>query len=90
MSAKLGTNIDKVFEAIIERLPFPNADKNKKLRALLFDSWYDRYRGVLCLVYLTDGNVKIGDNISSCHSKKSYEIKTLSVLRPNEESVEQL
>lgn len=65
-------------------------DKNKKLRALLFDSWYDRYRGVLCLVYLTDGTIKVGDAISSCYTNKTYEVKTLSMLTPYEESVTEL
>lgn len=86
----MSTGIEAVFHAIIERLPYPKVDKNKKLRALLFDSWYDRYRGVLCLVYLTDGTVKIGDEITSCYSKKSYEVKTLSMLTPHEQSVTQL
>ncbi|KRT78600.1 ADP ribosylation factor, partial [Oryctes borbonicus] len=90
VSAKMGTGIEEVLKAIIERVPYPQVDKNKKLRALLFDSWYDRYRGVLCLVYLTDGTINIGNEISSCYTKKSYEVKTLSILTPNEQSVTQL
>ncbi|XP_022902526.2 translation factor GUF1 homolog, mitochondrial [Onthophagus taurus] len=90
VSAKLGTGITEVFEAIIERLPPPEADRNGKFRALLFDSWYDKYRGVLCLIYIKDGSISIGDYISSCHTEKDYEIRGISVLRPQEVEVNRL
>ncbi|GJQ65247.1 hypothetical protein Trydic_g7375 [Trypoxylus dichotomus] len=74
ISAKLGIGIEEIFKAIVERIPYPYVDKNKPLRALLFDN----------------GTIKIGDEISSCYTKKSYEVKTLSILNPNEQSVIQL
>lgn len=77
-------------DAIIERLPPPNVNRDAPFRALLFDSWYDRYRGALSLVYIHDGSVQIGDQISSCHTSKSYEVKTISILRPDEVNVKKL
>lgn len=86
----MGLGIEDVFDAIIKKIPPPSADRNAPFRALLYDSWYDRYRGALCLIYIGDGSVNVGDNISFYHTKKTYEIKTLSVLKPHEESVDQL
>ncbi|KAF2898039.1 hypothetical protein ILUMI_08135 [Ignelater luminosus] len=90
ISAKLGVGIDDVLEAIIERLPAPKVNRQSAFKALLFDSWYDRYRGVLSLIYIKDGDVNVGDQITYYHTKKSYEVKTLAVLRPQEENVKKL
>ncbi|XP_017768053.1 PREDICTED: translation factor GUF1 homolog, mitochondrial [Nicrophorus vespilloides] len=90
ISAKQGIGIECVLDAIIERLPPPNAVRGGKFRALVFDSWYDKYRGALSLMYIKDGEVRIGDSVASCHTKKTYEVRGLSVLRPNEESVDKL
>lgn len=65
-------------------------DRNGPLKALLFDSWYNKYRGALCLIFVKDGCIRIGDHITSFHTKKQYEVKTLSFLRPGEESVDKL
>ncbi|KAK4887221.1 hypothetical protein RN001_003492 [Aquatica leii] len=90
ISAKLGLGINEVLQAIVTRLPPPPADRNLPFKALLFDSWYDRYRGVLSLIYIQDGQINVGDNISYHHTKKNYEVKTLSILRPQEESLSNL
>ncbi|XP_069677973.1 translation factor GUF1 homolog, mitochondrial [Periplaneta americana] len=90
VSAKLGTGVEDVFKAIIERLPPPPVSRNAPFRALLFDSWYDRYQGAVVLVYVADGTVKLGDEIVSTHSGKSYEVKNLGLLRPHEEPVTKL
>lgn len=86
----MGIGIDALFEAIIKRLPHPKVNRDAPLKALLFDSWYNKYRGALCLIYIKEGCIRVGDNISSCHTKKEYEVKTLSVLKPGEENVEKL
>lgn len=65
-------------------------NRNAPLKALLFDSWYNKYRGVLCLIYVKEGSISVGDSITFYHTKKMYEVKTLSVLRPGEENVEKL
>lgn len=90
ISAKLGTGVDKVLQAIVEKLPSPTVDRNGTLRALLFDSSFDKYRGVLSLLFIKDGALAVGDNITSYHTKKQYEVKTLSVLRPDEVQVNKL
>lgn len=79
-----------MLNAIIERLPAPPVDRNAPFKALLFDSWFDKYRGALNLIYLHDGNVKLGDSITSCHTGKNYEVKSLAVLRPQEVNVDKL
>lgn len=86
----MGIGIEKLFNAVIEHIPPPVVQRDEKFRALLFDSWYDRFRGALSLIYVTDGSVKLGDSITSYHTKKSYEIKTLSLLKPHEENVDKL
>ncbi|KAL3266565.1 hypothetical protein HHI36_010731 [Cryptolaemus montrouzieri] len=90
ISAKLGIGIKEVIEQIIEKLPHPKVDRHKPFQSLLYDSWYDKYRGALSLIYVNSGSAKVGDSISSCHTKKSYEIKTLSLLRPEEHSVDRI
>ncbi|XP_063707346.1 translation factor GUF1 homolog, mitochondrial [Culicoides brevitarsis] len=90
ISAKMGTNVDKVLEKIIETIPHPNVDRQGKTRALLFDSRYDKYRGAMNLMYLKDGTLEVGQEITSCHSGKTYEIKSISLLRPDEFPVKKL
>lgn len=85
MSAKLGTGVEDVLKAIVNRLPPPPVNRDAPFRALLFDSWYDRYRGAVILVYVTDGTVQVGDEIVTMHSGKNYEIKSVGLLRPYEE-----
>ncbi|KAF5285016.1 hypothetical protein FQR65_LT02328 [Abscondita terminalis] len=90
ISAKLGIGIDEILQAIITRLPPPPASRDSPFRALLFDSWYDRYRGVLSLIYIKEGDIKVGENITYYHTKKNYEVKTLSILKPQEEHLNRL
>lgn len=86
ISAKLGTGVDNLLEAIVKRLPPPPADRSAPLRALIFDSWYDRFRGAIALIYVRDGCISTGDEITSVHSGKSYIVKNVGLLRPHEES----
>jgi elongation factor 4 len=90
VSAKLGTGVEDVLKAIINRLPPPPVNRDAPFRALLFDSWYDRYRGAVILVYVTDGTVHVGDEIVTMHSGKNYEIKSIGLLRPHEEPTDKL
>ncbi|XP_058451064.1 translation factor GUF1 homolog, mitochondrial [Malaya genurostris] len=90
ISAKLGTGCEAVLQAIVKRLPAPDARRDANLRALIFDSWFDRYRGALNLVYVKDGSVCIGQEIASCHTGKAYEVRSLALLRPGEEQVGRL
>ncbi len=79
-SAKSGIGIGDVVEAVIERVPPPMGDLNKPLRALIFDSWFDSYQGVILLVRVVDGSVKIGDRIVLMHSGKSFEVQKLGTM----------
>lgn len=86
ISAKLGTGVDSLLEAIIKKVPPPPADRSAPLRALIFDSWYDRYRGAIALIYVRDGKISVGDEVISVHSGKNYTVKNVGLLRPQEES----
>jgi GTP-binding protein LepA len=70
ISAKSGLNIDKVLEAIVERLPAPKGDINAPLKALLVDSWYDTYLGVVVLIRIIDGTVKKGQKIRMMNAQR--------------------
>ncbi|SCW00603.1 LAFE_0C07844g1_1 [Lachancea fermentati] len=84
VSAKTGINIkENLLPAIIDRIPPPNGKKEKSFRALLVDSWYDSYLGVVLLVYIVDGQIKKGDKILSAQTNKKYEIKELGIMYPD-------
>ncbi|XP_065568704.1 translation factor GUF1 homolog, mitochondrial-like isoform X2 [Artemia franciscana] len=85
VSAKTGFQVANVLEAIIERIPPPaSCLRDSDFKALIFDSWYDRYRGAIPLVAVLDGSVSSGTRIFSCHTKKIYEVREVGVLRPDE------
>ncbi|KAF9246426.1 P-loop containing nucleoside triphosphate hydrolase protein [Melanogaster broomeanus] len=84
ISAKTGQGVEAVLQAIIDRIPPPSALVDKPLKALLFDSHYDRYRGVISLVSLHDGVIRKGDKIASCHSGKKYEVQEVGIMHPEE------
>ena len=79
-----------MLKQIVNRIPPPSANRSQKFRGLLFDSWYDRYRGALNLIYCKDGELNVGEEITSHLTKKSYEIRTLSILHPTEVPVTKL
>lgn len=87
ISAKLGIGIEDLFKAIIERVPPPNAIRGGDFRALLFDSLYDRFRGVLNLICVRNGEVRTGQTIRFVHTDKTYTIESLSILQPAETQV---
>lgn len=90
VSAKMGIGIDEVLQAVINRIPHPKSNRRNTFCGLLFDSWYDKYRGALNLMFIKDGEIRVGDEITSCHTKKTYEVKSLSMLRPKEVPIEKL
>jgi GTP-binding protein LepA len=89
-SAKEGIGIPEILEAIVERVPPAANTINEPLRALIFDSYYDSYRGVIVYFRVMDGTVKKGDRIYLMASGKEYEIDELGVLSPTQKQVEEL
>lgn len=84
ISAKTGKGVEEVLQAIIDRIPPPNGMTTAPLKAFLFDSLYDRYRGVISLVAVQDGILKKGDRIASCHTNKKYEVQEVGIMHPEE------
>src|SRR5579862_6647020 len=82
ISAKTGLNIDLVLEAIVKRLPPPKGDETAPLKALLVDSWYDAYLGVVVLVRVIDGVIRKGMRIRMMAADAHYEIDRIGVFRP--------
>lgn len=79
-SAKTGLGVADILEAIIQYIPPPEDTRNKALRALIFDSWFDPYQGVIVLVRIVDGTVKIGDQIKMMHSGKTFEVQKVGIM----------
>lgn len=79
ISAKEGINIEKVLEAIVRDIPAPDDNDEKPLRALIFDSYYDSYKGVICSVRIVDGTLKAGDKIYFMASKKTFETEEVGI-----------
>ncbi|MBY0423244.1 MAG: translation elongation factor 4 [Parvularculaceae bacterium] len=82
ISAKTGLNVDQVLEAIVERLPLPKGDRDAPLKALLVDSWYDSYLGVVVLVRIVDGVLKKGMRIRTMGTGASYQVDHVGVQTP--------
>jgi GTP-binding protein LepA len=82
VSAKTGQGVDEVLEAIVHRLPPPTGDPNAPLQALIFDSWFDAYRGVIVLVRVMQGTMRKGQRIRFMSNSKSFEVESMGVLMP--------
>ncbi|QAT40776.1 translation elongation factor 4 [Clostridium sp. JN-9] len=90
ISAKTGLNIEDVLEAIVENVPAPEGDEQAPLRALIFDSYYDSYRGVVSHIRIKEGTIKPGVSIKLMATGKVYEVTEVGVFVPNYLPVEQL
>ena len=84
ISAKTGLNVEDVLEGIVKKLPCPKGEVTNNLQALVFDSYYDSYRGVVVFVCIKEGKIKVGDKIRMLHSNTEYEVTELGVKTPNE------
>ncbi len=82
VSAKTGLNIEDVLEEIVEKIPAPEGDENAPLKALIFDSYYDSYKGVVCHIRVKDGKVKPGTKIKLMSTDKVYEVVETGVFTP--------
>lgn len=79
ISAKDGLNIDQVLDAIVEKVPSPSGDENAPLKALIFDSYYDSYKGVTCYIRVFDGVVKPGMMVRMMNTGKSFEVTEVGI-----------
>ena len=82
VSAKTGLGVDSVLEAIVHRLPPPAGDPDAPLQALIFDSWFDAYRGVIVLVRVMQGTMRKGQRIRLMSNGKAFEVESMGVLMP--------
>ncbi len=89
-SAKTGVGIDELLEKIIEFIPSPKGEYKNPLQALIFDSLFDSYRGVITSIRVVEGEVKVGDNIRMMETNATYEVVGLSINTPKEISVDSL
>ncbi|WP_296714561.1 translation elongation factor 4 [Rhodoblastus sp.] len=90
ISAKTGIGIDLVLEAIVKKLPPPQGDEKAPLKALLVDSWYDAYLGVVVLVRIFDGELRKGQKIQMMAADAHYEVDRIGVFRPKMQDVAKL
>ncbi|MDP7319525.1 MAG: translation elongation factor 4 [Bacteriovoracaceae bacterium] len=90
VSAKSGLGVDDLLEEIVQRFPPPQGSSDNKLQALIFDSWFDPYRGVVVLVRVFEGKLKVKDKIYFKHSDRSYEIIKLAINDPFYKEIDEL
>ena len=89
-SAKNGIGIKELVETVIEKIPAPTGKKEEKLQALIFDSYYDPYRGIVALVRIINGKIKPGDKIKMMATGASYDVVEVCVHTPKEKKVKEL
>jgi len=90
VSAKTGQGVAEVLEAIVHRLPPPTGDPDAPLQALIFDSWFDAYRGVIVLVRVMQGTMRKGQRIRLMSNGKAFEVESMGVLMPKPVEIGQL
>jgi GTP-binding protein LepA len=90
ISAKSGLNIEDVLEAVVEKMPAPSGDEEAPLKALIFDSYYDSYKGVVCYLRVMEGTVKAGTKIKLMISGKVYEATEVGIFAPQMVPIEEL
>lgn len=92
VSSKSGLGVEALFPALVERIRPPNGEDtaDSKLRALLFDSWFDQHRGVICLISIKSGEIRKGDRIATYHLGNQYEVQDLGILMPRPTATEVL
>ena len=90
ISAKVGTNVESVLEAIVQQIPPPKGDENAPLRALIFDSHYDPYKGVVAYIRIMDGSLLPTDNLLLMASKAEFKPVEIGIFAPNLRPVERL
>src|SRR2546423_11714375 len=90
ISAKSGIGVEDVLEAIVQRVPAPKGSAEHPLQALIFDSWFDIYRGAVVLVRVMEGRITKHLKVRLCYSNQVYEVETLGTLTPKPVALEEL
>ena len=89
-SGKSGIGIHDILKTIVKRIPAPTCNAQGPLKALLFDSWFNDYRGVICLIAIHDGMIKVGDKIALAQMDKEYEVLEVGLMYPDEQPMQAL
>jgi GTP-binding protein LepA len=89
-SAKSGIGIEEILEAVVARVPAPKGDPKAPLRALIFDSWYDSYRGAVVMVRVVDGTIRRGQKIQFMATGRDYELVEIGVFSPHATALQEL
>ena len=89
-SGKTGQGVGEILEAVVQRIPPPSGSTDGPLRALIFDSWYDSYRGAVVMVRVVDGSLKKGDKIQFMATGRSYEVTALGCFSPHPVALSEL
>lgn len=90
ISAKEGLNIDKVLTAVVNKIPCPSGNEDRPLKALIFDSYYDNFKGAVCMVRIVDGSVRAGQKIKMFKTCKEYDVTEVGVFCPSPKPIEVL
>ena len=90
VSAKTGQGVREILEAVVAKIPPPTTEDIGTLRALIFDSWYDSYRGAVCMIRIKDGTVRKGDKVRLMATGAEYEVTELGVYAPFQKEVDHL
>lgn len=90
VSAKLGTGTENVLESIVREIPAPAGESDAPLKALIFDSWFDSYRGVVVMIRVIDGRICSGMRIRLINAAKEYQVDSLGVLTPKPRAIDEL
>lgn len=84
ISAKTGFGVKNVLDAVIDRTAAPGGNRSLPFRGILFDSWYDSYLGVVCMISVGDGQIKLGDKVTSAATKRSYTVLSTGIMHPDQ------
>ncbi|HOM02465.1 MAG TPA: translation elongation factor 4 [Acetivibrio sp.] len=82
ISAKNGINIEEVLESVVKNVPHPEGDENAPLRALIFDSYYDSYKGVIVYIRVKEGSLKLGDKVRMMYTNKEFTVTEVGYMKP--------
>jgi GTP-binding protein LepA len=90
VSAKLGTGVEDILEAVVQRIPPPSGDENAPAKGLIIDSWFDNYQGVIVLARMFDGRISPGQKIALMSTGRTFEVQKVGVFSPHPKAVESL